>query len=148
MFKDTEQNYQCLIGEQILHLLCQLCKGIISLVQQTRYDVSNFTDKCSGLKQTSLRIICYSDLNCFIRILSNFVRQKPPEKSLCMSRSNSQNWTWNNRLFPNWERSTSRLYTIFPHRSVGKESACKVGDLGSILGGEDSPGEGKGYPLQ
>ena len=23
------------------------------------------------------------------------------------SRSNSQNWTWNNRLVPNWERSTS-----------------------------------------
>ena len=36
----------------------------------------------------------------------------------------------------------------FPDSSVGKESACSVGDLGSIpeLGG--SPGEGKGYPLQ
>ena len=22
------------------------------------------------------------------------------------------NWTWNNRLVPNWERSTSRLYTV------------------------------------
>ena len=28
------------------------------------------------------------------------------------SRSNSQNWTWNNRLVPNWERSTSRLYIV------------------------------------
>ena len=26
--------------------------------------------------------------------------------------SNSQNWTWNNRLVPNWERSTSRLYIV------------------------------------
>ena len=25
----------------------------------------------------------------------------PPEKSVCRSRSNSQNWTWNNRLVPN-----------------------------------------------
>ena len=30
----------------------------------------------------------------------------------------------------------------------GKESACNVGDLGSIPGLGRSPGEGKGYPLQ
>ena len=34
----------------------------------------------------------------------------PPEKFVCRSRNNSQNWTWNNRLVPNSERSTSRLY--------------------------------------
>ena len=28
----------------------------------------------------------------------------PPEKSVCKSRSNSQNQTWNNRLVPNQER--------------------------------------------
>ena len=32
-----------------------------------------------------------------------------PEKSVCRSRSKSKNWTWNNRLVSNWERSTSRL---------------------------------------
>ena len=32
--------------------------------------------------------------------------------------------------------------------SVSKESACDVGDLGSIPGLERSPGVGKGYPLQ
>ena len=36
----------------------------------------------------------------------------------------------------------------FPDSSVGKESACNVGDLGSIPGLGRSPGEGKGYPLQ
>ena len=36
----------------------------------------------------------------------------------------------------------------FPDGSAGKESACNVGDLGSILGLGRSPGEGKGYPLQ
>jgi len=35
----------------------------------------------------------------------------------------------------------------FPHSAVGKESACNAGDPGSILGGEDPPGEGIGYPL-
>ena len=36
----------------------------------------------------------------------------PPEKSVCWSRSNSQNWMWNNELIPNWERSTSGLYIV------------------------------------
>ena len=31
---------------------------------------------------------------------------------------------------------------------AGKESACNVGDLGSIPGLGKSPGEGNGYPLQ
>ena len=36
----------------------------------------------------------------------------------------------------------------FPDSSGGKESACNVGDMGSIPGLGRSPGEGKGYPLQ
>ena len=36
----------------------------------------------------------------------------------------------------------------FPDDSDGKESACNVGDLGSIPGLGRSPGEGKGYPLR
>ena len=36
----------------------------------------------------------------------------------------------------------------FPGSSVGKESTCKAGDLGSIPGLRRSPGEGKGYPFQ
>ena len=36
----------------------------------------------------------------------------PPETSVCRLGSNSQNWTWNNRLVPNRERSTSRLYIV------------------------------------
>ena len=36
----------------------------------------------------------------------------------------------------------------FPGGSAGKESACNVGDLGSIPGLERSPREGNGYPLQ
>ena len=35
----------------------------------------------------------------------------------------------------------------FPDGSVGKESTCNTGDLGSVSGLGRSPGEGKGYPL-
>ena len=43
---------------------------------------------------------------------------------------------------------TPILQIGFPCGSAGKESACNVGDLGSIPGLGRSPGEGKGYPLQ
>ena len=36
----------------------------------------------------------------------------------------------------------------FPCGSVGKESTCSKGDLGSIPGLGRPPGEGKGYSLQ
>ena len=36
----------------------------------------------------------------------------------------------------------------FPGGSVGKESTCNVGDLGSIPGLGRSPGGGHGNPLQ
>ena len=36
----------------------------------------------------------------------------------------------------------------FPGGSDGEESACNVGDLGSILGSGRSPGEGNDNPLQ
>ena len=38
------------------------------------------------------------------------------------------------------------LFLGFPHSSVGKESLCNAGDLGSISGSGRSPGEGN--PLQ
>ena len=38
----------------------------------------------------------------------------------------------------------SLIGSSFPDSSVGKESSCNVGDLGSGR----SPGEGKGYLLQ
>ena len=40
------------------------------------------------------------------------------------------------------------MFASFPDSSVGKESTCNVGDLGSIPGLGRYPGEGKGYPLQ
>ena len=41
---------------------------------------------------------------------------RPPdlslEKPVCRSGSNSWNWTWNNRLVPNPEKSTSKLHIV------------------------------------
>ena len=44
--------------------------------------------------------------------------------------------------------STKNLEKGFSHSSVGKESACKSGDRGLILGSARCPGEWNGNPLQ
>ena len=36
----------------------------------------------------------------------------------------------------------------YPGGSLGKESACNAGELGSVPGLRRSPGEEKGYPCQ
>ena len=41
-----------------------------------------------------------------------------------------------------------QLLRGFPCSSVGKQSACNAGDLGSIPGSGRSPGEGNGNTLQ
>ena len=46
------------------------------------------------------------------------------------------------------DRLPTPVFLGFPCGSAGKESACNVGDLGSIPGLGRFPGEGKGYPLQ
>ena len=33
-------------------------------------------------------------------------------RNLCTTRSNWKNWTWNNRLVPNRQRSMSRIYAV------------------------------------
>ena len=46
------------------------------------------------------------------------------------------------------DRLPPPVFFGFPCGSANKESACNVGNLGSILGLGKFPGEGKGYPLQ
>ena len=46
------------------------------------------------------------------------------------------------------DRLPTAVFLGFPGGSAGKESACNVGDLGSIPGLGRSPGEGNGYPLR
>ena len=46
------------------------------------------------------------------------------------------------------ERKETFIFQGFPCSSVGKESACSTGDLGSIPGLGRFPGEGNGNPLQ
>ena len=54
--------------------------------------------------------------------------------------------TW----FDSWRRDRlpTLVFSGFPGDSDGKESACNVGDLGSIRGLGKSTGKGKGYPVQ
>ena len=55
---------------------------------------------------------------------------------------------WFGKILSRRARLPIAVLLGFPCGSAGKESACNVGDLGSIPGLGGSPGKGKGYPLQ
>ena len=55
---------------------------------------------------------------------------------------------WVKKICWRRDRLPTPVFLGFPCGSAGKESACNVGVLGSILGLGRYPGEGKGYPLQ
>ena len=57
--------------------------------------------------------------------------------------------TWKMKQSPKFMnfRVPGRIMGFLPS-SVGKESACNAGDMGSIPGLGRSPGEGNGNPLQ
>ena len=49
---------------------------------------------------------------------------------------------------PGRDRLPTPVFLGFPGSSGSRESACNVGDLGSIPGSGRSPGKGNGNPLQ
>ena len=55
--------------------------------------------------------------------------------------------SWVGKIDWRRDRLPTPVILGFPGGSPGKEFACNMGDLGSILGLGRS-GEGKGYPLQ
>ena len=55
--------------------------------------------------------------------------------------------SWVGKIYWRRDRLPTPVFLGFPCGSAGKESACSVGDLGSIPGSGRSPGEGKDNPL-
>ena len=56
--------------------------------------------------------------------------------------------SWVGKIHWRRDRLPTPVFLAFPSGSAGKESACTVGDLGSILGLGRFPREENGYPLQ
>ena len=56
--------------------------------------------------------------------------------------------SWDGKIHWRRDRPPIPIFLGFPGGSVGKESTCNAGDLGSIPGLGRSPGKGKGHPLQ
>ena len=56
--------------------------------------------------------------------------------------------SWVKKILWRRARLPTLVFLGFSGGSVGKESTCNVGDLGSIPGLGRSPGEEKGYPFQ
>ena len=80
-----------------------------------------------------------------ITLLTGFLDRSVGKKLPAMQETLVQFLGWEDPLEK--DRLPTPVFLGFPGGSAGKESACNVGDLGSIPGLGRSPGEGKSYPL-
>ena len=98
-------------------------------------------------------------LTSWLKLLSASPRKEkkfiPKENLSLLPLSTLLGWDWLPWSLFFWCWVSSQLFCSplslspgFPGGSAGKESACKVGDLGSIPGLGWSPGEANSYPLQ
>ena len=67
---------------------------------------------------------------------------------ICLQCRRPQFISWVGKICWRRNRLPTPVFLDFPFDSAGKESACNVGNLGSIPGLGRSPGEGNSYPLQ
>ena len=75
-------------------------------------------------------------------LIAQLVKNLPAMQEILVRRSRVGKICWRK------ERLPTPVLLGFSCGSAGKESTCKVGDLGLILGLGRNPGEGKGYPFQ
>ena len=91
---------------QLSHLYMTTGKTIVDLTRQTL-----------DSKVTSLFFYML-----LFNMLSRLVKQ-----SVCRSRSNSQNWTWNSGQVQNWERSKTRLYIVtLLNLTYTQSTSCEI----------------------
>ena len=118
MLKILQARLQHYMNQELPHVPTGFRKG-----RGIRDQIANIcwtTEKAREFQKNICFIDCAKAFDCVHHNkLENSERDEnnrppylPPEKSVCRSRSNSWNWTWKNRLVPNWERSTSRLYIV------------------------------------
>ena len=103
-----------------VQLAFRKCRGIRDQTANIRWIIQ----KARELKKKKKICVCFIDYAKAFECedhnkLGNSERDgntRPPDlplgKPVCMSGSNSENWTWNNRLVPNGKKSTSRLYIV------------------------------------
>ena len=120
MLKILQARLQQYVNQEIPDVQTRFRKG-----RGTRDQIANIhwiVEKASKLQKNIYFCFLTMPKPLTVRITANCLNSardgntRPPdltpEKSVCRSRSNSLNWTWNNRVVPNWERSTSRLYIV------------------------------------
>ena len=84
-----------------------------------------------------------TSIKCIVNLLWNMIAQLIKNPS-AIRRPQFNSWV--GKIPWRRDRLPTPVFLGFPGGSVGKESACSVGDLGSIPGLGKSPGEERGYP--
>ena len=93
--------------------------------------------------------VFFPDDMCFADIRDGvWADMSTSQPSPGMQRAEGDDSAWVRKIPWRRDRLPTPVFLGFSGGSDGKESACNVGNLGSIPGLGRSPGEGNDYPLQ
>ena len=107
----------------------KLLTSVVSQNKQTRQFQKNIYLFFIGYKKAS-NYVDHNKLENSERDGNTRPPYLSPEKLVCGSRSNSQNWTQNNGLVQNWEKSMSKEY-VYCHPaylSSVQNTSCEISD--------------------
>ena len=121
---------------------------LVWIIYQSKYfPVAQMVKNLPAMLETRVWSLGWEDpLEKGTAIHSSILAWRIPwtEKPVGLQSVESQRVSMTERLI----HTFTKVGSHFPGGSVGKESACNIEDLDSILGSERSPGEGNGYSLQ
>ena len=124
---------------EVLHSICQQIWKTQQWPQDRKRSVFIPIPKKGNAKERSnyctIALISHSSL------IAQLVKNPPAMQETWFD-------SWVRKIHWRRDRLPTSVFLGFPCGSTGKESACNIGDLGSIPGLGRYPGEGNGYPLQ
>ena len=122
VFKILQAKFQQYVNWELPDVQTAFRKG-----RGTRDQTANIHLITEKAREFQKKIICFIDYaksfhcgvttNCKLHRDGNTQKWEyqttlPTSWETCMQVKKQQNWTWNNGLVPNWERSMSRLYIV------------------------------------
>ena len=123
------------------HPPCSLGECLLTVLGFFVFQMSLRIKLPGPTKRNFVRIL----MGCGCNLCASLVAQLVKNRLQCRR---PQFDSWVRKISWRRDRLPIPVFRGFPGGSDGKESACNVGDLGSIPGLGRSPGEGHGNPLQ
>ena len=112
MLKILQARLQQCVNWELLDVKAEFRKGRGTRDQTANIQLDHRKNKGIPEKHISAALTTLKPLTVWITKSWDYQPTLPASWETCLQVKKQQNWIWNNRLVPNWERSMSKLYIV------------------------------------